>query len=121
MTNAVRAGRTPTCITTCTASRNLSNGQNGGQAQLQQQQQEVGLSTLGTLFFGSLCASTFGLGVWQSQRYFEKIDQVEQRKVELSADPVELDRFTVVNEMIRRRRPLLLPVKPHVRVHRTED
>jgi len=104
VTSAVRAGRTATSSSTSTASRNLSsNVQTGGQAQFQHTQhtqhkhtqQEGGLSTLGTLFFGSLCASTFGLGVWQSRRYFEKIDQVERRTLELAADPVELDRFTI--------------------------
>mmetsp|Transcript_18980 Transcript_18980/g.41352 ORF Transcript_18980/g.41352 Transcript_18980/m.41352 type:complete len:355 (+) Transcript_18980:86-1150(+) len=104
VTSAVRAGRTATSSSTSTASRNLSsNVQTGGQAQFQHTQhtqhkhtqQEGGLSTLGTLFFGSLCASTFGLGVWQSRRYFEKIDQVERRELELAADPVELDRFTI--------------------------
>jgi len=100
LTSAVRAGSTSSSTCTSTASRNLSsNVQTGGQAQFQhnthKQQQEEGLSTLGTLFFGSLCASTFGLGVWQSRRYFEKIDQVERRELELAADPVELDRFTI--------------------------
>jgi cytochrome oxidase assembly protein ShyY1 len=41
-----------------------------------------GLSPAGTLFFSSLCASTFGLGCWQAQRYVEKIEQIEQREEE---------------------------------------
>ena len=85
------------CRITKPSSRNFSNSQAAAQTKRSQQKEE-GLSTLGTLFFGSLCASTFGLGVWQSQRYFEKIDQVEQRDIELAADPVELDRFTVDTE-----------------------
>jgi len=46
------------------------------------------LSKSGTLFFSSLCIGTFGLGCWQTQRYFEKITQVEQRKEELQMDPI---------------------------------
>ena len=55
---------------------------------------DAGLSTLGTLFFGGLCASTLGLGVWQSRRYFEKVDQMAVREEEPAADPVPLSRFT---------------------------
>ncbi|GFH62153.1 hypothetical protein CTEN210_18629 [Chaetoceros tenuissimus] len=51
----------------------------------------TGLSKGGTLFFSSLCASTFGLGCWQATRYFEKIEQVEQREKELAQEPVELE------------------------------
>lgn len=54
-----------------------------------------GLSATGKIFFSSLCASTFGLGCWQAQRYFEKIEQVKQREEELSQDPVELDKHAV--------------------------
>jgi len=50
---------------------------------------------LGTLFFGGLCASTLGLGVWQSRRYFEKVGQMAVREEELAADPVPLSSFTV--------------------------
>jgi len=52
----------------------------------------AGLSTSGTVFFSSLCVSTFGLGCWQAQRYFEKIEQVHQREKELAQDPVELEK-----------------------------
>mmetsp|Transcript_1342 Transcript_1342/g.3378 ORF Transcript_1342/g.3378 Transcript_1342/m.3378 type:complete len:303 (-) Transcript_1342:296-1204(-) len=41
----------------------------------------------GRLFFGSLCAGTFGLGVWQTQRFFEKQQLVKQRLEELSMHP----------------------------------
>jgi Uncharacterized conserved protein len=54
-----------------------------------------GLSATGKIFFSSLCASTFGLGCWQAQRYFEKIEQVKQREEELSQDPVELGKNVV--------------------------
>ena len=52
------------------------------------------LSTLGTLFFGGLCAATLGLGCWQSARYFEKVDQMKVREDELRAPPVDMTRFT---------------------------
>jgi len=38
----------------------------------------------GVTFFGSLCASTFGLGCWQSKRYFEKVDMIAKRVEELN-------------------------------------
>lgn len=47
----------------------------------------VGLSIAGKTFFGSLCAGTFGLGVWQTQRLLEKLQLVEQRDKELSMKP----------------------------------
>lgn len=51
-----------------------------------------GLSKSGQIFFGSLCASTFGLGCWQSKRYFEKIEQVDQRNIQLQMTPVALEK-----------------------------
>ena len=51
-------------------------------------QTRKGLSLAGQAFFGSLCAGTFGLGVWQTQRYFEKDKLVEQRANDLSQEPV---------------------------------
>jgi len=45
-------------------------------------------SKSGTIFFSSLCVGTFGLGCWQTKRYFEKIEQVEQRKHDLKMDPI---------------------------------
>lgn len=47
-----------------------------------------GISTAGKVFFGSLCAGTFGLGVWQTQRYFIKQTLVAQRQAELAQEPV---------------------------------
>jgi cytochrome oxidase assembly protein ShyY1 len=38
--------------------------------------------------FGSLCAGTFGLGVWQTKRYFEKFELTEQRCKELDKAPL---------------------------------
>lgn len=48
------------------------------------------ISKTGALFFSSLCASTFGLGCWQAKRYFEKIDLVQERAVQLAQDPIPL-------------------------------
>lgn len=47
-----------------------------------------GLSLAGQAFFGSLCVGTFGLGVWQTQRYFQKVELVAQRTADLAQDPV---------------------------------
>ena len=49
--------------------------------------QSSGLSMAGKGFFGSLCAGTFGLGVWQTQRYFEKTELVAQREQALGQPP----------------------------------
>ena len=50
----------------------------------------AGLSPLGKAFFGSLCAGTFGLGCWQTQRFFEKQELMAQREHDLSLDPEPL-------------------------------
>jgi cytochrome oxidase assembly protein ShyY1 len=42
----------------------------------------------GRLFFGSLCAGTFGLGTWQTLRYRDKVALVEQRSQDLQQEPV---------------------------------
>jgi surfeit locus 1 family protein len=47
----------------------------------------VSLSLGGKVFFGSLCAGTFGLGCWQTQRLFEKQKQIEIRQEELELEP----------------------------------
>lgn len=46
------------------------------------------LGVAGTLFFGSLCVGTFSLGVWQTQRFFEKQRLIAQRELELSLPPL---------------------------------
>jgi len=46
------------------------------------------LSNGGIAFFSSLCISTFGLGFWQTQRYFEKKEMVLRRKEELAMSPI---------------------------------
>lgn len=50
------------------------------------------ISKAGAAFFSSLCATTFGLGCWQAQRYFEKIDQVQTRNEELLMEPRSLEK-----------------------------
>jgi surfeit locus 1 family protein len=48
----------------------------------------TGLSMAGKALFGGLTAGTFGLGVWQTQRYFDKIQRTAQRTADLHAPPV---------------------------------
>ena len=48
---------------------------------------QKGLSLAGQAFFGSLCVGTFGLGCWQTQRYFEKIHLVAERQEQLAMEP----------------------------------
>jgi len=45
---------------------------------------------LGILFFGSICASSFGLGVWQTKRYFWKENLVQESNILLKFLPTEL-------------------------------
>ena len=49
-----------------------------------------GLDLSGKIFFGSLCAGTLYLGTWQTRRYFEKMDLIDQRTRELEEEPVPL-------------------------------
>ena len=46
------------------------------------------ISNAGIAFFSSLCASTFALGCWQTQRYFEKVDLIAKRETALSLEPI---------------------------------
>ena len=39
------------------------------------------------MFFGTLCVGTFGLGVWQSRRFFEKQEMVKSREADLAMEP----------------------------------
>ena len=50
----------------------------------------TGLNLGGRVFFGGLCVGTFGLGCWQTQRFFEKQEQVKQREADLLLDPLPL-------------------------------
>lgn len=47
-----------------------------------------GLSRTGQVFFGGLCVGTFGLGTWQTKRYFEKIQLIQERQNALQKEPV---------------------------------
>lgn len=60
-----------------------------------------GLSNAGVAFFGSLCAGTFGLGVWQTRRYAEKIELLAARERDLQRPPQQ---------------GLSNPIAPHQRV-----
>jgi surfeit locus 1 family protein len=57
----------------------------------------VGLNLPGKVFFGGLCAGTLYLGVWQTRRYFEKIALIEQRRRELTEEPVPLTTATATS------------------------
>jgi len=46
------------------------------------------LSSGGKVLFGSLCAGTFVLGVWQTQRYFEKENMVAAREEQRRMTPI---------------------------------
>jgi cytochrome oxidase assembly protein ShyY1 len=45
------------------------------------------LGKAGIAFFGSLCAGTFGLGVWQTRRYTEKVEMLAQRDRDMALAP----------------------------------
>ena len=47
----------------------------------------------GGIFFSSLCLGTFGLGVWQTQRYFDKVEMVQKRDDDLSLAPVDFNEW----------------------------
>lgn len=55
------------------------------------------LNLAGKAFFGSLCAGTFGLGVWQSIRYFEKVDLVQKRQDEMNMPPIPLEPHSMMS------------------------
>jgi len=62
--------------TTATATKATSN--QGGE----------GGSIAGKIFFTSLCIGTFGLGSWQTKRYFEKVEMTQKRENDLKMDPL---------------------------------
>lgn len=63
-----------------------------------------GLSPLGKAFFGSLCAGTFGLGCWQTQRFFEKQELVKQREHDLALAPTKFDRHITHDTAVLQRK-----------------
>ncbi len=52
----------------------------------------------GKLFFGSLCATTFGLGVWQFQRYNWKVQLIDESNSKLTDSVVSFD-FNSMNDI----------------------
>lgn len=48
----------------------------------------AGLSRAGQVFFGGLCVGTFGLGTWQTKRYWDKIQLIQERQDDLQQEPV---------------------------------
>lgn len=56
---------------------------------------------LGVGFFGSMAATTFGLGSWQVSRYFWKVDLVEERRRMLVREAVPLAQATEHFERVR--------------------
>ena len=44
----------------------------------------------GVLVFGTMVATTFGLGCWQAARFVQKRDIIAARTAELEAPPVDL-------------------------------
>ena len=58
----------------------------------------VPLSLAGRAFFGSLCAGTFGLGAWQTQRYFEKVELVDKREEEMNMPPIALQPHAMMSK-----------------------
>jgi hypothetical protein len=64
----------------------------------------TGLNLGGKLFFGGLCVGTFGLGCWQTRRYFDKQRLVQQREDELKMDPLPLEGTTTTTAAQLQRR-----------------
>lgn len=60
---------------------------------------QPGLSLAGKFVFGSLCAGTFGLGVWQTQRYLEKVELVEARANALAQPPLDVELATSPSDL----------------------
>lgn len=54
---------------------------------------QQGLNLAGQIFFGSLCAGTFGLGCWQVQRYLEKVELMTHRENDLAREPLQVHSF----------------------------
>jgi cytochrome oxidase assembly protein ShyY1 len=49
-----------------------------------------GKNTVGLVVFGILCAGTFGLGCWQTSRFFWKQELYVSKKKSLEQDPVNI-------------------------------
>ena len=69
--------------------------------------------TLGSIFFTSLCAITFGLGVWQTRRYFEKVEMMKKREEDLELPSLTFAEWlTNKNSSIDASQPEKLGSKP---------
>ena len=78
----------------------FSSSPSGATAKVATGNTENGISPAGAAFFGSLCIGTFGLGCWQTSRYFEKTDKISVREHGLAADPVPLGLNSEVNHVV---------------------
>lgn len=55
---------------------------------------------VGAGVFGSLVCGTFGLGVWQAQRYQWKVNLIEERRAALSMEPGQLGKTTSYQRIV---------------------
>ena len=55
---------------------------------------------IGKVVFGSICFSTFLLGVWQAKRYSWKVDLIESSKNKLSDKPENIPKNLTNNDLI---------------------
>uniref|UniRef100_A0A7S0HYY9 SURF1-like protein n=1 Tax=Hanusia phi TaxID=3032 RepID=A0A7S0HYY9_9CRYP len=80
------------CYYGCTG-RRFSSSSDGGQETNSERSKWIG-----RFAFSIPIAVTFGLGVWQSRRYFEKIEEIEVRTTDLSKHEVDLDKRSNVED-----------------------
>mmetsp|Transcript_33946 Transcript_33946/g.44789 ORF Transcript_33946/g.44789 Transcript_33946/m.44789 type:complete len:330 (-) Transcript_33946:668-1657(-) len=78
--------------------RSFSSKVSGATSAKENPKQEKG-RLLGILVLGSIVAGTAGLGVWQTQRYYWKIDQIEERRKRLQQVPQFLPESTTVESL----------------------
>jgi len=80
----------------------------------------AGLSVAGQAFFGSLCLGTGALGVWQTQRYLDKVEKVQKREQTLQQearpytgdDLDEWQQYTVTGTFVHKDQVLVGPRGP---------
>ncbi|KAL7548865.1 hypothetical protein ACHAWF_012129 [Thalassiosira exigua] len=80
--------RTSTSTSTSQASSSPSPAATSSSASATAGGGGISLDAAGRIFFPSLCAATFGLGIWQTRRYFEKVEMVAKREDDLTAEPL---------------------------------
>jgi cytochrome oxidase assembly protein ShyY1 len=83
-----------------TASRTLSSSASSLQQQPQQHPSLPPIGVAGTIFFGSLCIGTCALGVWQTQRYFEKQAMISQRTIDLQLEPITYPEYSSAVQLL---------------------